>query len=457
MQKKEKTKKENKDKFIGTPIKEYRLPLSDYIAYYLPFLVWFFWSAVTAMIVAPTIIKNYENFWYYLGIAPVAFFFVMGCINWVRFIHHAGKYHSVMDADAEADDSYENHTGAPGTCKSLTAKERSSHKAIYSWEEIKFLMWLITGRMKDPNYVLTDEDKEVIDAFEFTIKNEGIPLLATSIPAYDKRLRRYSYELELEHLRQEKRLPYRCVLWQDEIGTALNFSTAWDVYAKENSGSVKIDDFARYIRHFGEFRLIGTEQDGANISIFMKRIASDNKLFESKDWVLKPRFLLWLYKKLKKRFTRRMVKSEAYRYGRFMSWLKNFVYKCGFFKITYKSCGNYVTNSGGKSQTQVIVVDGNSKRFVYYLPRMSPVVYETRAMSNGYEAKNKPIELKVWKGMKPTEEQARKMLKSDNLAKMREEAEKKKEEKENEKKSENLSQSKKVISKKKSTDEVMLF
>ena len=356
-----------------------------------------------------------------------------------------------MDADGEAEDSLEIHQGAPGTCKSLTAKERVSAKGENSWKKIKYKTWKLYGKMNDPNYQLTDEDKEVLDAFEFNSKGKGVPCRLSSVPAYDKRYRRYYYKLELAHLKQEKRMAFASCLWQDEIGTSLNFSTAWNVYAKENNGEVNIDDFSRYIRHFGEFRLIGTEQDGANVAIFMKRIASDNKLFEGKEWVLKPRFLLWLFKKLEKRFTRRMLKSEAIRFGKFMDKFEKFVYKCGFFKIIFSSCGNYVTSGNQKSQVQVIVIDSKQKKFVYYMPRMSSVIYETRAMRNGYIPKNKPIDVDVWDSMTVSDEDVKKMLKSNNIF------HKQKEDLSVERENKNLLQKEDKSVKKKSTDEILQF
>ena len=100
---------------IGKPIKEYRLPLIDRLAYYRPVLIWFFWLSLTAMIVGPTIYLNYENGWYYLAIAPLIFFFVISIVSLIRFWYYSYAYHELIAQEAESDSAYENFTGPPGS------------------------------------------------------------------------------------------------------------------------------------------------------------------------------------------------------------------------------------------------------------------------------------------------------------------------------------------------------
>lgn len=455
------TNQELQKKLVGEPIKEYKMPLIKRLAYYRPVLIWLFWSALTAMIVGPTIIANYENFWYYLLLTPLLFFFVMSIISAVKFYAFSAKYHAIITEQAENDSSYENYMGPPGSGKSYTAKEISYAKSQFSWEERQFEYWLLLDKLTDENYKPTDEEKEIIDAYQFTIQNEGIPLYATSIPVYSERYKRFSYELKLEHLKQQLKLPFGIRMFQDEIGTAINFMQAWDVYSKEGCNAAQFDDFFRLIRQLLEAGLIGTEQDAANIAIFARRVAADNKRFDRKQWVLKPRFLFWVYTKLKKHFIKKMRVSQSKRYAKFMRLFKIYIFNCGFFKFVYKSQGNLVTNG----KTEVVIVNMKEKQTCFYFPRASEVNYDTRAFANGYLPKEQEIDLKVFNARKLTREQVLPMLKSvivkkryeEKERKRKEEEEAKKREKAEEKNSENLAQKKENIAKKKSTDDVLPF
>ena len=60
-----KSKKED-DEVFGPRIKTYKMPLKKRIAYYWSWFVFLFCGILTILIVAPTIISNYENIWYYL-------------------------------------------------------------------------------------------------------------------------------------------------------------------------------------------------------------------------------------------------------------------------------------------------------------------------------------------------------------------------------------------------------
>ena len=448
------TNQELQKKLVGEPIKEYKLPLIKRLAYYRPVLIWFFWSALTAMIVGPTIIANYENWWYYLLIAPVIFFFVKAMNEMVKFCAFSIKYHMIINEEAENDNSYENYMGPPGSGKSYTGKEITYAKSRYSWEERQFDYWLLLDKLCDPNFVPNDEEKEIIESYNFTIQNDGIPLYATSIPVYSERYKRFSYELKLEHLKQELKLPFGIRMFQDEIGTAINFMQAWDVYSKEGCSAAQFDDFFRLIRQLLEAGFIGTEQDAGNIAIFARRVAADNKRFDRKQWVLKPRFLFWLYMKLKRRFIKKMKVLQSKRYAKIMRMFKTYIFNCGFFKFTYKSQGNLVTNGN----TQLIVLNGKEKQTCFYFPRASEVNYDTRAFANGYLPKEQEIDLKVHKARKLTREQVLPMLKSVIVKKRYEEKERQKVEEEARKKeSKNLSQKKENTEKKKSTNEVLQF
>lgn len=396
---------------IGKPIKEYRLPLIDRLAYYRPVLIWFFWLSLTAMIVGPTIYLNYENGWYYLAIAPLIFFFVISIVSLIRFWYYSYAYHELIAQEAESDSAYENFTGPPGSGKSYSAKEITYAMSQYAWEEIQFSYWCIASKLRNAEYEPTEEEQEIIDSYEFYSKGNGIPCFASNIPCYSKRYKRYSYKFETAHLKQQKRLAFRTCGFVDEIGTTGNFNLARGVETNRDNAT-DADDFARLLRHFGEFRLRATEQDGENIAIFLRRVAGDNKRFDRKQWVLKPRFLFWIYTKLRKHFVKHMRYSEAKLFGKFMKNLKKYIFSCGFFKLTYTSCGNLQTT--GRIDKIVLVM--KEKKTFFFFPRASEVVYDTRAYQNAYKPLNQSIDLSVFYKMKLMREEAKSMLKSENLS-----------------------------------------
>ena len=56
------------------------------------------------------------------------------------------------------------------------------------------------------------------------------------------------------------------------------------------------------------------------------------------------------------------------------------------------------------------------KKTFFFFPRASEVVYDTRAYQNAYKPLNQPIDLNVFYKMKLMREEAKAMLKSENLS-----------------------------------------
>ncbi len=53
----------------------------------------------------------------------------------------------------------------------------------------------------------------------------------------------------------------------------------------------RVSDFFRLVRHFGNWRVVGTEQDSENIYIDVRRVVSKNQYMLGQKWVLKPYLL----------------------------------------------------------------------------------------------------------------------------------------------------------------------
>lgn len=407
------SEKRKAKEIIGTPIKEYKLPLIERVAYYRPVLIWCFWLVVTAMIVAPTIAKNYENFWYYLFLSPVIFFFVMSIIKFIKFWWYVAKCNKKIEETVENEHHYDNYSGAPGTGKTLTAEFLYHEKAKYNWRELQFEYWLIAPKLKDKNYKPTLDEQEIIDAYNYYTTHDGVPCWSSNIPAYSKRFKRFAYDVDGAYLKQEKRAPYRLCSVVDEIGTVATVEMFYGRSSNENGATDMTDNF-KFCRHFNLWSIVGCEQDYNNIYIDCKRVASENRVYTGKKWVLKPRFLCWLYNKLKIHFIRKMSYSEAKVFSKFMQKLNQFKNCCGFFRFTYKIKENTETKS---SNGVSITVQSLEEKDVVYIPRANEIKYRTRAFREAYKAKDKPLDLEVWESLYMTTERARSMLKSENLRK----------------------------------------
>lgn len=401
-------KKKKSKEIVGKRIKEYKLPLIERIAYYRPFIWFLFLAGLTAMIVGPTIYNNYENLWYFLGLAPLILFLVIALIKYIQFCVYRAKCNRKIEEIIEGDHHYDNYSGPPGTGKTFTAEYVTHEIAKANWDELQFEYWLIMKKLKDPEYIPTTDEKEIIDAYEFVINGKGVPCWGSSSPSYSKRYRRFAYITEKAHLKQEKRVQYRLCSCVDEIGTIVSVDLQY-AKASNRDGATDMEDNFRFCRQFALWRIIGCEQDFNNIYIGARRVASENRVYLGKKWVLKPRFLCWVYKLLKNHFVKKMRLSEANLWSLFMTKFKRYINLCGYFKFRYKIMSNTETSKG-----EVVLVDTN-ERDVLYIPRVNEVVYKTRVFRNAYKAKDMPIDMDVWTSLDMTEERARSMLKSENL------------------------------------------
>lgn len=398
--------KKSKEIF-GEPIKEFKLPLIERVAYYRPFLVWLIWAGLTAMIVGPTIYYNYENLWYYFLIAPVVIFLVIAIINLIRFIHCSIKCNKKISETVENDHHFDTYAGPPGTGKTFTAVFLQYEKAKHNWEELQYEFWEISKKLRNEEYKPTIDEQEIIDAYKFYTTNPGVPCYSTNIPVYSKRYRRYAYDAGADYLKQQERAPYRLCSVYDEIGTVCSVEMK-DGRKTNNCGATDLSDTFKFCRHLNLWSIVGCEQDPGNIYIDARRVASENRIYLGKEWILKPRFLLWVYDKLKTHFLRKMSLKEAYFCSGFMQRFKKYINACGYFKFRYKIVGNTETAVGP-------MMTDTGERDIVYIPRANEVVYRTRAFREAYKAKEKPIEIKAYNSLYMTTARARSMLKSENL------------------------------------------
>lgn len=303
-------------------------------------------------------------------------------------------------------------SGAPGTGKTLYENMATYYMAKYSWRELQFEYWLLIPKISKPGYVPTDDDKEIIEAYEFYTNNEGIPCLSSNSSIYSHEYKRFSYEVTEEHLKQEKRVPYRITSALDEIGTICNMELYKD-RSNNFNGSADMSDEFRFCRQHAEWRMTGTEQEASNIFKDVRRVVANIIKFRGVEKVMKPPFLNWLYNKLKDKFIEKSSDRQAKRWARFMSKFKRFLNNTGYLKITYTYITESIDSKGESTYSES--TRKNGKPFVVYFPCALPIEYETRAFRKSYKALEKPIEMRVFKDLRLTKEQASKMLKSVTL------------------------------------------
>lgn len=291
-------------------------------------------------------------------------------LKYSAFLYYTLRFHHFRKNVKPVDNAVI-RCGAPGTGKTLSSSYESLLKAIYNWKELQYLYWLLMERLQKENYVLTENDLEIKEAYEFYKNSPYIPCLHSNISIKYKG--RFSHELTMAELRQEERLPFMAVVLIDEIGAEVS------VDAYKNGRPLVLSDMFRLCRHFGEFHISGTEQDKSNIYIDIRRVVAENRTYDRMKYVLKPKVLTIIYKFLKWWFRKTMSSKKSKKYAPFMRNFKKFLDNTGFIKLKYHSTAS-TENSSQKMNKGTIVLSP----FLKY-------EYDSRVFKNCYLAKNKKL------------------------------------------------------------------
>lgn len=402
-------------------VKTYKLPLIKRVAQNYPYYRALFWLVVVTAIIVPTMAaNNWDTIWL-LYFIPLEILVVWQIVTAIFTVTYQAKYAMFVEQAKHNPSHATINTGAPGTGKSLEARAEVSAMGQGSWEKLSEEYWFVLDKKQRTPELLTDDDKEIIESYEFNVNSGGIPCVGTNIPMYSEKYRRYAHKIVPEHVKQEKRLPYRIAFWIDEIGTV--FDPKLHLDSGNLAKSKEMGDFYRFSRQDGEFRSIATEQEASNIYKDIRRVVGLQRLFTETKIVLKPKILSWAYKKIIAHFTKKMSTRQSKHFSAFMRLYKKFLANCGFFKLKYRLISNTETGA-------TIDVTGQNRNKIIYLPCAFDSIYETRAFRSSYLAKDKPIEIEVWSDLRMLKSDAMKFLRSTNFY----ERQKKKEEKEAEKK-----------------------
>ena len=401
----------------GKVLKTYRLPVIDHIARYYNTYKYLLYAVILATITLPILgVHNFHWHWL-LYLLPLEILFLWTIIRGLLFLKDNGAYKSWFNKMKSNPNHSMMYGGPPGAGKTLVATHTTYAMACGSWEKLQFEYFCLMDYLQDKNYQMTDDDKEIYEAYHYFIENNGVPCWGTNVPAYSKRYKRYSYKLGPSYLKQQRRAPFRLCGLYDEIGTVFNFELSND--KSDTQKGLTIADMARFCRQHAEFRFVGTEQEPTNMYKGIRNVVAVIREFTSFETIFKPRFLSWWLERMKNHFInpwfgKGMNIRKAKKWGKFLKALESFIKKVGFFKIRYKDYGRRDDCLTSKKKGDAI-----------YLPCCADFIYDTRAFRVAYEARNLPIKMEIWSKMEMSAEEAKAFLRA-NYPKEKEEQRKKK-------------------------------
>ncbi len=269
-------------------------------------------------------------------------------------------------------------TGPPGSGKSSSAGYKAVIMARIMFAELqykyKIMLPQVQNYLKEGNAQKLLEWYEVRDSYEYYMTHDCIPCLWSNIPLQVGGQK--SSILTYEHAAQVERVPYYSVLYFDETGSVFRVDSWRDK-------PLTVSDFFRLARHFGEFRILCTEQDPTNIFKDVRRVVAQNILMQSQKWVNKPWLFLIPYKILKTI----IIKSDKIP-GKTAAVLME------RFNLLIAHIGQRRYKYVNKQNTEAELKINNKKRErtkIFYLPTMLNYQYNERTFKNLYLAKDKLI------------------------------------------------------------------
>lgn len=280
--------------------------------------------------------------------------------------------------------------GSPGCGKSSSGLYEAVVMARKMWNDLRWKHYcysrnLAKWRRCPERYrqKLIEWD-EIKFSYDFFKNNNCVPCLLSNIPVMVDS--KYTTFASKEHCEQRSRLPAHCVLFLDEVGAMLTVDTAKhrmgdDDDAQQNA--INVSDFFRLCRHFGNWRIICTEQDSENIYIDVRRVVSKNEYMLWQKWVLKPYLFLGLFLPLRALAICWQKSNKVFAPP--LMFLEKLCRHIGFRKYRYLTENNTQRHTGMQK----------GKR-TFYLPSMLNFKYDERTFRNFYKCKEDTIEPHVF-------------------------------------------------------------
>lgn len=339
------------------------------------------------------LVKIFFNFKFIFLTVPLTFLSIKAFYNFlanITCIAFNKHYLSVITEQPRAECS----SGAPGSGKSSNEAYKVVELAKWQWKQLQQEYWFYLS--KDRNKLSQEKQSdydEIVFAYKFEIAHpDRIHCLWSNIPiSIGNHYKLKSYKLTRQHLTQQKKLPYRAVLFTDEIGSMYPATKGPTINDLEN-----LSTLARWIRQFLEAFWSFTEQEFSKTFVDVRRVTGSNKYFKSQVWTLKPNFLLLIYNLLLsiaiiplslKRIFKPEIKVQNFLdkwsilnsklFSKPLRTFKRYIKSIGWRHYKYTELGNSEVNDK---------VDVETKIKSIYLPSCLNCYYDDRAFRNAYLA-----------------------------------------------------------------------
>lgn len=278
--------------------------------------------------------------------------------------------------------------GPPGSGKSVSAGDVAVHVAERRWKELQIKY--ATEKWRVPYYQRTGQTEKleafaaIEESYLFFKRNEefAVPCLATSIGM--KYQGKFTYKATPLFFTQHKRVAEYCVIFDDESGATKGTDTS-------KQASKRIKAFYRFVRHFGDFIIIMTEQNSMKNADYIRSCLDNNIYCYCQEWIMEPERLGRRVEKLAEKviadldgatLTARERENKAKR----LFYLNEYRKTIGFRRIRRKSEGNT------ERSTNIY----KDKEEVIYLPSRPVYEYDDRTFRRLYKAIGQRIEMDIW-------------------------------------------------------------
>ena len=263
--------------------------------------------------------------------------------------------------------------GAPGCGKSSSGLYEAVVMARKMWVDLRWQFYKYRHKKNKP-----PEWAEIEYSYKYFKNSNCVPCLLSNIPVMVDG--KFTTFVSKQHCEQLARLPAHCVLFLDEVGAMLTVDTAKQRMSDtdEAENAINVSDFFRLCRHFGNWRIICTEQDSENIYIDVRRVVSKNEYMLWQKWVLKPYLFLAIFLPLRALAIRNQWTSRVF--AKPLIFLEKLCKSIGFRKYRYLTENNTQRHTGMQK----------GKR-TFYLPSLLNFKYDERTFRNFYKCKDQQI------------------------------------------------------------------
>lgn len=279
--------------------------------------------------------------------------------------------------------------GAPGVGKTFSGGEFAISVALQQWQKLQseYLLqsglvnrWIAEGNVDKVTAYLA---LEASYWFNKERETQFIPCLASSVPIRDIYGRR-SYEYSDAVALQQIRLPEYTVIFNDETGSTQGANTS-------RNASCDIMDFYRYLRHFGDFMLINTEQGGDGNAKYIRKVTDYNIRLKRQSWIMAPEGAIKRLEKKKKRYFKRRAK------GKYSELKAKFLCEKLYYRQEYLKTIGYRCIPYRFEATEGNAMDAEQGEYIF--PARGIGTYDSRSYRKLYKCRNQDLDLPGWESL----------------------------------------------------------